>query len=117
MPEFHADVRVLDGTGVLELHGDVDRRAADALPAAYDAAVAAGATAILLDFAATDFINSTGIALIVGLLAQARTDGRRVLVCGLSDHYMHIFQITRLADFTTFYPDVASAVGRTPSAT
>jgi hypothetical protein len=52
-------------------------------------------------FEAVDYINSTGIALIVRLLAEARRDHREVIALGLSDHYREIFRITRLSDYLT----------------
>ena len=55
-------------------------------------------------------MNSTGIALIVGLLAQARKSHRRLVVCGLSEHYQEIFRITRLSDFMQIYSDEISAL-------
>jgi anti-anti-sigma factor len=48
-----------------------------------------------------DYINSTGIALIVGLLGKARAAEVPVAASGLSDHYREIFEITRLSDFIT----------------
>jgi anti-anti-sigma regulatory factor len=57
-----------------------------------------------------DYINSTGIALIVGLLARARASRRRLLAYGLSDHYVEIFNITRLSDFVSVLPDEKSAL-------
>ena len=60
---------------------------------------------MVLNFARTDYINSTGIALIVGLLAQARASGIALTACGLSDHYREIFEITRLSDFMTIADD------------
>ncbi len=54
---------------------------------------------MILDFANVDYINSTGIALIVRLLAEARRDHREVIAVGLSDHYREIFRITRLSDY------------------
>jgi anti-anti-sigma factor len=65
---------------------------------------------ILLNFSDVDYINSTGIALIVNLLTRARKAHHRLLACGLSDHYAEIFQITRLADFIGIFPDEASAL-------
>ncbi len=56
---------------------------------------------VVLDFAAVDYINSTGIALIVGVLAQARTSGQEIRARGLAEHYREIFRITRLSDFMT----------------
>ena len=54
---------------------------------------------MILDFSRTSYINSTGIALIVQLLANARARGIALTARGLSEHYRTIFEITRLADF------------------
>jgi anti-anti-sigma factor len=64
----------------------------------------------VLNFRAVDYINSTGIALIVGLLAQARKSRRKLVVCGLSEHYQEIFRITRLSDFMEIFDDETSAL-------
>ena len=103
--ELTAAVRERDGVPLIELTGDVDSSAEAPLMAAYSEATSAGAAAVVLDFSTTDYINSTGIALIVSLLAQARTHGVEVRARGLSDHYREIFEITRLADFMTIEGD------------
>src|SRR4051812_33408344 len=86
-------------TSVLRLIGLIDRGAADSLDAAYTAATAAAPHSIELDFTAVEYINSTGIALIVGLLAKARAQAVTMRAIGLTTHYRHIFEITRLSDF------------------
>jgi anti-anti-sigma factor len=111
--EATASVHERDGTAVIELGGEVDRYAEQAVEAAYAEASTRGAGPILLDFQRVDYINSTGIALIVGVLAKARAEGRAVKACGLTDHYREIFEITRLADFMTIFPDEASALADT----
>ena len=65
---------------------------------------------VLLNFADVDYINSTGIALIVSILAQARKAHMPLITAGLSEHYQEIFRITRLADFMSIYPDEAAAL-------
>jgi anti-anti-sigma factor len=97
--EVTVDVR--DGAATLWLAGDVDREAGAAFDRAYGEAAAAGATSLTLDFAAVPYINSTGIALIVGLLGRARAAGVPVTARRLTDHYREIFEITRLSDFMT----------------
>jgi anti-sigma B factor antagonist len=87
----------------IELRGDIDGSAREALGVAYGET--AGADEVLLDFGAVDYINSTGIALIVGILARARADSRTVSASGLSPHYREIFEITRLCDFMTILAD------------
>jgi anti-anti-sigma factor len=89
-----------DGARIV-LSGRIDRDGDDAMSGAYGAARMTGMGPIVLDFTATDYINSTGIALIVRLLAEARRDGRAVRAIGLTDHYREIFRITRLSDFMT----------------
>lgn len=101
--EFGAQLRQEDGVAVLDLTGDVSAAAEQTLLEAY--AKTAGEAVVLLDFSAVDYINSTGIALIVGLLAQARAAGQEVQARGLAEHYREIFRITRLSDFMTILDD------------
>jgi anti-sigma B factor antagonist len=98
-------VEVSPETGRIVLAGRLDREGDAALTAAYREATAGGATALDLDFTDVAYINSTGIALVVRLLAEARRDGRTVRATGLSDHYREIFRITRLSDFMTIVDD------------
>jgi len=117
MPESHfeATVRHDKSTAIIDLSGDINAFAEAGLDAAYARAVTADPAVILLNFEAVGYINSTGIAVIVGLLAQARRSHRRVLVCGLTEHYREIFNITRLADFMTIFPDEAAALAASPA--
>jgi anti-anti-sigma factor len=105
-----AHVRI-DGTdAVVELSGDINRAAEDALNQAYAEVQAAGARKMVLNFSRTEFINSTGIAVIVGVLAKARQEEIEVKACGLTEHYEQIFKITRLSDFMPMFPDETSAL-------
>jgi anti-sigma B factor antagonist len=104
------NVRYRDGTAVVDLPPQIDSAAEHALNDAYAAAAAHGSKTVLLNFAGVDFLSSTGIALIVGILARARKDGRAITASGLSDHYREIFEITRLADFMTIFPDESAAL-------
>jgi anti-sigma B factor antagonist len=103
-------VRREPGGAVLDLQGEINGFAQDALDAAYLEAEKANPEVIVLNFEDVDYINSTGIALIVGLLARARATKRRLVAYGLSDHYVEIFNITRLSDFVSVFPDEESAL-------
>src|SRR5688500_5905696 len=100
-----------DGKAALvDLIGEIDGLSEEALNSAYDEAERADPEVIVLNFEKVEYINSTGIALIVGLLARARRAHRRLVVYGLSDHYREIFTITRLSDFMEIAADEASAL-------
>jgi anti-anti-sigma factor len=102
--------RTAAGGVVVDMRGEINGFAEEALNAAYAEAEAHGSGAILLNFEDVDYMNSTGIALIVGLLARARASKRSLLACGLSDHYVEIFNITRLSDFMSVFKDEESAI-------
>jgi anti-anti-sigma factor len=96
---FGAEVTEIPDEVRLRLRGDLNGKADETLAAAYERVTELGARRVSLDFAHVGYINSTGIALVVRLLADARRDGRAVRALGLNEHYREIFRITRLADF------------------
>jgi anti-sigma B factor antagonist len=107
-------VREEPGAAVIDLEGEIDGFARETLDAAYAEAEKKNPQTVLLNFEGVEYINSTGIALIVSLLARARASKRRLLACGLSAHYVEIFEITRLSDFMSVFPDEASARAKAP---
>ncbi len=96
---------------VLDLSGDLRGDARDELEAAYADAVTREPQSVVLNLSGVEYMDSTGIALLVGLLARARRDGRDLCAYGLSEHYREIFEITRLSDFMEIHPDEQSALG------
>ena len=112
MPAKHleANVRQEPGVAVIYLSGEINGFAQETLDAAYAEAEKDNSGAILLNFQEVDYINSTGIALIVGLLARARAAKRDLSAYGLSEHYVEIFNITRLSDFMGVFPDEETAL-------
>lgn len=107
---FEAGVRQADGAAIIDLSGEINRTSEEGLNAAYAAAAGLGAERLVLNFSQVDYINSTGIAVIVGVLARARKDQRTLTVYGLTEHYRTIFEITRLVDFMQVFPDEQSAL-------
>jgi anti-anti-sigma factor len=92
-------VRTLADVAVIDLAGDIDAHAEASLEEAWGEAMSSSPTAVSLNFHDAGYINSTGIALIVGMLAKARARGVPLSAYGLTPHYREIFEITRLADF------------------
>lgn len=96
---FQAEIQEEGATTVMVLMGEINGLADAAMSAAYQKAEETSPTRIVLDFSKVDYINSTGIALVVGVLAKARARHIPLTAVGLSDHYREIFTITRLSDF------------------
>lgn len=103
---FSSEV-VPGGSGaVVKMRGTINRHAKEELEAAYEVASASQGE-IVLDFEEVDYINSTGIAVIVGVLAMARAEAREIGAKSLTDHYKEVFEITRLSDFMNIHDDAA----------
>jgi anti-anti-sigma factor len=103
-----AIVRRRDGVTVIDMPVHIDITSEPALDTAYSEVSPKGA--ILLNFSGTEYINSSGIALIVGILARARKQSRPISAYGLSAHYREIFEVTRLSDFMGLYGDEQAAI-------
>ena len=113
--QLEANVRSQPGVAIIDLYVEINSFAEEGLNTAYAEAEESQPGTILLNFQNVDYINSTGIALIVNLLAKARKTHRRIVVYGLSDHYVEIFEITRLSDFMKIYPDEETALAEVAS--
>ncbi len=107
---FEAHVRHQPRAAIVDLQGEINIFAERTLTSAFDEAISQQPELILLNFRQVEYMNSTGIALIVGLLKRARQLNYPLLACGLSDHYLEIFQISRLTDYIPVFPDEASAL-------
>lgn len=107
---FEAAIRLESGVAIVDLAGEINGFAEEAINAAYAEAESHNPLSIMLNFTDVSYINSTGIALIVGLLAQARKHHISLITYGLSEHYIEIFKITRLSDFMMIFPDEESAL-------
>ncbi len=108
--QLEIKIRVEGDVAIVDLQGEINAFAEAALINAYIDASATKAKSLALNFSDVEYINSTGIALIVGLLAKARKDNQEVIAFGLTDHYKDIFEITRLSDFMQIVPDESAAL-------
>ena len=108
--ERQVEIRYRDDKAILDLYGEINAFADQALTTAYAEVEDHGTDTIVLNFENVEYINSTGIALIVEMLAQARKNKKNLVVFGLSDHYKEVFELTRLADFMTIYESEDNAL-------
>ena len=97
-------------TSIIDIQGEVTAFAENVLMEAYAEASASGVHKIILNFSGLEYMNSSGIGLIVTLLIRVNRQKQRLLSYGLSGHYRHIFEITRLSDAITIYDTEVDAL-------
>ena len=99
-----------DPVAVLRFEGDIASTSRDAVLGSYQALPREANPLILLDFTKVDYINSSGIALVIQLLMEAATAGQKVSVCGLSAHFTKVFTMVGIPKYATLYPTHAEAL-------
>jgi anti-anti-sigma factor len=95
---------------IIDIHGEVTGNAETPFMAAYDQACNNGARTLILNFSDLEYMNSSGIGLLVTLLIRVNRQKQRMFSYGLTDHYQQIFQLTRLNEAISIYPDEATAL-------
>lgn len=102
--------RVNPSISIIDIQGDVSAFAEQVLMDAYAEASTPTTRAIILNFSGLEYMNSSGIGLIVTLLIRVNRQKQRLLAFGLSEHYRHIFEITRLSDAIRIYATESDAL-------
>jgi anti-sigma B factor antagonist len=101
MPQAQVKMNVRktgENAAVIDIEGDLTGFAEGVLMDAYEQASDGGVRGIVLNFEGMEYMNSSGIGLLVTLLIRVNRQKQKLLTYGLSEHYQSIFQITRLDD-------------------
>ena len=99
-----------NGTSIIDINGDVNAFAESALMDAYAQACNGNTRAIILNFSGLEYMNSSGIGLLVTLLIRVNRQKQQLLAYGLTEHYRQIFELTRLNEAIGIYPSEAEAI-------
>jgi anti-anti-sigma factor len=95
---------------VLRFEGDIASTSKDAVLGAYQALPKGKVQLILLDFSKVDYINSSGIALVIQLLIEASNSGQKVYAYGLSPHFTKVFTMVGITKYAGLFPSQAEAL-------
>ncbi|MDQ6698220.1 MAG: STAS domain-containing protein [Actinomycetota bacterium] len=108
--DLRLDVSERDGWAVLAVGGEVDVATAPRLREKLIELVNGGHHRIVVDLSAVEFLDSTGLGVLVGALKRVRThDGDLGLVCTES-RVLKVFEITGLTKVFAMFASVDEAV-------
>lgn len=102
--------RVDDSISIVDIQGDMTGFAEPELMRAYAEATEPSARSVILNFSGLQYMNSSGIGLIVTLMIRMNRLKQRLYAFGLSDHYTHIFELTRLNEAIGVYQTEGAAI-------
>jgi anti-sigma B factor antagonist len=95
---------------ILRYEGDIASTSKDAVLGAYQALPKDTNKLILLDFTKVDYINSSGIALVIQLLIEAANSGQKIYAFGLSPHFTKVFTMVGITKYAQLFASQAEAL-------
>ena len=107
--EFSFD-QVNDSIGMIRVRGEITSMTEEKILQAYGMATQSPISVIVWDFSELEYINSSGIGLLLTLLVRARRQGIHTCAFGLHDHYRHIFALSRLDEVIGLFESEAEAL-------
>lgn len=112
-PTFDLTVSDEPGCKVFHLRGRLmDQQQADRLMEALDAELAKGAKYAVLDLAELQYMNSTGLNILINVLTRTRNAGGDTLIAGVSTSVRQLFVVTKLDSVFIMTPNVSEAVAK-----
>ena len=95
---------------VLRFEGDIASTSKDAVLGTYQELPKGDVKLILLDFTKVDYINSSGIALVIQLLIEASNCKQKVCAFGLSAHFTKVFTMVGIPKYAGLFADQTAAL-------
>jgi anti-sigma B factor antagonist len=113
--ELSLETREVAGHTVVEVRGEVDVYTASILRKRLLQVIDGGAENVVADLRRVDFLDSTGLGVLVGALKRLRmAGGDLALVCD-SEKLLKIFRITALDRVFALHGTVEAATGTPPA--
>lgn len=88
--------QVRNKLSIIDITGDITAFAEEQLQNAYNQALDSEINKVVWNFSNMNFLNSSGIGLLVVLLVRARKQNVHMAAYGLNDHFKRLFEMTRL---------------------
>jgi anti-sigma B factor antagonist len=107
--ELSMATRAADGYAVLEVAGEIDVYTAPQLRERLIALVEGGSRQVIVDLSRVEFLDSTGLGVLVGALKRLRVVGGELLLVCAQERLLKIFRITGLDRVFALYDSLESA--------
>ena len=112
-PTFALAISDEKGCKVFQMKGRLmDQQQADRLMQALGEAVDGGTNNIVLDLAELQYMNSTGLNIMINVLTKTRNAGGDALIAGLSPSVRQLFVVTKLDSVFIITSSVSEAVAK-----
>lgn len=102
---FHVEVRSDDGTPVLSVSGELDLASSPMLEEQVERAVAGAPAVVIIDLRQLEFMDSTGLSVLIRAHQRAQEHGHRLAIVNGSRQVRRLLSLTGVADRLTIVDD------------
>lgn len=102
--------RIQDAVGIIEITGEVTSFSEKILDETYDELAGDKVKKVCLSFENVTYINSAGMAIIIGILTRSRNRKQKLCCWGLTEHYQKIFEMVGLTKYMPHFEDEQAAL-------
>ena len=102
--------RTEENVPVISITGDIDLESSPKLREFLKPKATQKTQRLLLDFAGVNYIDSSGLATLIEYFQSVQGSSGKLALASLSPRVKNVFEIVRLEQIFSLYPDVPSAL-------
>lgn len=95
---------------VIHISGEITSEAEEEILQCYDSIPHDKRVRVILNFSETSYINSAGIATLIGLITKSSENQGKIEFAGLNSHFRKVMDIVGLTDFVLIHESLDSAL-------
>lgn len=100
-----------NGITILAISGNLDAEGTQAMEEKVVGLLEGGETSLLFDFSGLDYINSSGLRVLVLAYQRLKKASGKVAICGIKDYIQEVFEVSGYDKIFPLYPTKDAAVG------
>jgi anti-anti-sigma factor len=108
--EIDVSTRHQADVALIDIKGDVTAVTGERIEEAYKAVSTKGVKKLVFVFDQGCYINSGGIAILIGIAAESKEQDQVIRITGLSAHFQKIFTMMGLTKYTAIFPSEDAAL-------
>jgi anti-sigma B factor antagonist len=102
--------RTEESIPIISISGDIDLESSPKLREFLKPKAAQKTLRLLLDFTGVNYIDSSGLATLIEYFQSVQGSGGKLALASLSPRVKNVFEIVRLEQIFSLYPDIPAAL-------
>ncbi|WP_147819764.1 STAS domain-containing protein [Salidesulfovibrio onnuriiensis] len=99
-----------DGVTILQVEGSLDADGTQVLEDKVVALLEGGASSLVFDFSNLDYINSSGLRVLVLAYQRLKKSAGKVAICGVKDYIQEVFEVSGYDKIFSMFPSRGDAL-------